>query len=259
MIALAGSVFLASLVGSTHCAGMCGGIAAFCAGAGQASGRRSAVATAAYHASRGASYAAVGAAAGGFGHLLDAGGALVGLQRAAAVAAGLAVAIVGTALLCTAGGLDAGRTTLPRWLRDLVTGVHRAAAAMPPLRRAVAVGLATPLLPCGWLWAFALVAAGTGSVAWGASVMLAFWAGTVPVLALLGVGIASIGARRRRMLAAVAGAAMVAVGVHTAAMRAALAVPVAERLAQDSAGVPTVHAALEAPAKPACCAAEAGR
>lgn len=259
MIALAASVFLASLVGSTHCAGMCGGIAAFCAGAGQACGRRSVTATAAYHVSRGASYAAVGAVAGAFGHLLDAGGAFVGLQRAAAVAAGVAVAIVGVALLCTAGGLDTGRTTLPRWVRDLVTTVHRAAAVMPPLRRAVAVGLATPLLPCGWLWAFALVAAGTGSVALGSLVMLSFWAGTVPVLAVLGVGIASIRARRRRLLAAVAGVAMAAVGIHTAVMRSTLAGPVAERLAQASAEPTGARAPIDAPAKPACCATEAER
>ncbi len=254
MIALAGSVFLASLVGSTHCAGMCGGIAAFCAGAGEASGRRSIAATVTYHAARAVSYAAVGAAAGGFGRLLDAGGTLVGLQRAAAVAAGVTVAIVGVALLFSAGGLEAGRASLPAWLRRLVTAVHRAAAAMPPVRRSALIGLATPLLPCGWLWAFALVAAGTGSVAWGAVAMLAFWAGTVPVLAALGVGIAALGARHRRALAAIAGVAMVAVGIHTAAMRASLAVPVAERLAAEPIGDPTVKAS--APSPPPCCRTE---
>lgn len=257
MIAIAGSVLLASLVGSSHCAGMCGGIAAFCAGAGEASGRRSIAATVTYHAARAASYAAVGAAAGGFGRLLDAGGSLVGLQRAAAVAAGITVAIVGVALLFSAGGLDAGRASLPAWLRTLVSAVHRAAAAMPPVRRAALVGLATPLLPCGWLWAFALVAAGTGSVAWGSLTMLAFWAGTVPVLAALGVGIAALGARNRRVLAAIAGIAMVAVGLHTAAMRASLAAPVAERLSAEPIGEPTARAS--APAKrPACCEAEDG-
>lgn len=259
MIALAGSVFLASLVGSTHCAGMCGGIAAFCAGAGESAGRRSMTATAAYHAARGAGYAAVGAAAGAFGRLLDAGGALVGLQRGAAVAAGVAVALAGVAVLSSAGGLDAGRVALPAWLRNSLAGIHRAAAAMSPVRRSIAIGLATPLLPCGWLWAFALVAAGTGSAAWGTATMLAFWAGTVPMLALLGVGIASLGGARRRLLAAVAGLAMVAVGVHTAAMRASLAVPVAERLAPGSAAEPAAHASIEHPVRPACCAAEAGQ
>ena len=53
--------------------------------------------------------------------------------------------------------------------------------------------------------------------------------------------------------------AMVAVGVHTAAMRASLAVPVAERLAPGSAAVPAAHASIEHPVRPACCAAEAGQ
>lgn len=248
MIALAASVLLASVVGSPHCAGMCGGIAAFCGGVGECGGRRSAVATATYHAARAASYAAVGAFAGAFGSLLDAGGALVGLQHAAAIVAGVAVSLVGVALLLSAGGIQAGRAALPAWLRGAVSAVHRAAAAMPPVRRAVAIGLATPLLPCGWLWSFALVAAGTGSAAAGALVMVAFWAGTVPVLAALGAGIAALGVERRRLLAAFAGAAMVAVGVHTAGTRASLAGPVAERLAAD-ADDPT----------PPCCRVEGAR
>jgi sulfite exporter TauE/SafE len=89
--------------------------------------------------------------------------------------------------------------------------------------------------------------------------MLAFWAGTVPLLALFGVGIASLGGARRQLLTALAGLAMVAVGVHTAAMRASLAVPVAERLAHESSEVPAAHASIEHPARPACCAAEAGQ
>ena len=97
MIALAGSVLLASLVGSPHCAGMCGGIAAFCGGVGECGGRRSMAAGAAYHGARAVSYVAVGALAGAFGQLLDAGGAFVGVQRIAALAAGLTVASVSTA------------------------------------------------------------------------------------------------------------------------------------------------------------------
>ena len=184
----------------------------------------------------------VGALAGAFGSLLDAGGALVGLQRAAAVAAGVAVTLVGVSLLCAAGGCDAGRMGLPAWAQRALAAVHRSAAAMPPVRRGVVIGLATPLLPCGWLWAFALVAAGTGSPLAGAVVMVAFWAGTVPVLAVVGAGIAALGATRRRWLAALAGVAMIAVGVHTAGMRAGRADAVAESLAAN-----------HAPSRPACC------
>ena len=192
------------------------------------------IATAMYHVSRAVSYVLLGVVAGGIGSILDAGGALVGLQRITAVVAGIAVALCGVALLLSASGIDAGRSSLPAWLQRAVSAVHRAAAAMPPIRRAAVVGLATPLLPCGWLWAFALVAAGTGSAFHGGVVMLAFWAGTVPILALLGAGIAALGQQQRKALAAIAGVAMVAVGVHTAGMRASLAFPIAQRLEEQS-------------------------
>ena len=54
--------------------------------------------------------------------------------------------------------------------------------ALKPL----AIGLVTALLPCGFLYAFVTVAAGTGSAAGGAAVMLFFWAGTVPILVSIG-------------------------------------------------------------------------
>ena len=85
MIGSVAAVFVASLVGSPHCAGMCGGIAAFCGGVGECSAKRSMGASAVYHASRLASYAMVGALAGAFGTLLNAGGSLVGVQRIAAL------------------------------------------------------------------------------------------------------------------------------------------------------------------------------
>ncbi len=246
MIALALSVFGASIVGSAHCAGMCGGMAAFCSGIGTCSGRKSLCATAAYHASRAVSYATVGAMAGGIGVLLNAGGVLVGLQQVAAVAAGIAVTLVGAALLMQAGGVDAGRLPLPAWMKFALAGVHRTAAAMPPLKRSIVIGLATPLLPCGWLWAFAVIAAGTGSVLEGAVVMFVFWAGTVPILAVVGAGIASLGVDRRRMLGALAGVAMIAVGVWTAVVRA----PIAPRVAD------LIDRGADTSSTPACCAHE---
>ena len=282
MIGAAATVLLASLAGSPHCAGMCGGLAAFCSGVGECGAKRSLAASATYHAARMASYVAVGAAAGAFGTLLNAGGALVGVQQVAAVAAGVAVALVGIGLMAKAGGLDTGRAPLPQWVKRALSAVHRTAAAMPPARRALVIGLATPLLPCGWLWAFAAVAAGTGTVLGGAVVMAAFWAGTVPILAVMGAGIASLGAERRRLLGAVAGMAMVAVGVYTAGVRAPLAERVATNLAvaqaqqaeharaaeaagahhatgAAGAGDATESAAINAGAvRPACCQANEG-
>lgn len=251
MIALMTSVLIASLVGSAHCAGMCGGIAAFCGGAGECGSRTSIVASTVYHASRFVSYAIVGALAGAFGVLLNSGGALVGLQQIAAVAAGLAVALVGVSMLIRAGGIDSGRMPLPLWMKRLLSAVHRAAAMMRPTRRALVIGLATPLLPCGWLWTFAAVAAGTGSIVDGLCVMTMFWAGTVPILALVGAGIASLRGNRRRFLVAATGVLMITVGVYTAGSRAPLAALVAARLAETKANISDVP--------PVCCQEKASQ
>ena len=77
----------------------------------------------------------------------------------------------------------------------------------------------TGFLPCGWLWAFVVAAAGTGSALGGALVMAVFWLGTVP--AMTGVlalgGPAAIWLRRR--MPAVTAIALIVLGLGTLAMR----------------------------------------
>jgi len=184
--------------------------------------------------------------AGAVGQAVDSGGMLVGVQRVAAIAAGLMVALVGVALLARAGGGSAASSmSVPAWISRAITAIHRRAIRLAPPQRAAAIGLASVLLPCGWLWAFAAVAAGTGVWWQGAVVMIAFWIGTVPVLAALGAGIASLGGAQRRWVTALAGAAMIAVGVHTACVRAPLAERALAAAAEVSDAVPS--------GTPACC------
>jgi len=56
------------------------------------------------------------------------------------------------------------------------------------MQRAYLIGLATTLLPCGWLYTFVVVAAGTGSALAGANVMFVFWVGTIPMLTAVTAG-----------------------------------------------------------------------
>lgn len=225
MTTLLGSVLLASLVGSPHCAGMCGGLVAFCTGVG--GGAKSRTAIVAYHAARFVSYASVGAVAGALGIALDLGGGAIGLSRTAAVVAGLAICLFGVATLLQLAGARISCLPAPKPLVDTLKKVHAFAMRRGPVVRSTIVGLATPLLPCGWLWAFAAIAAGTASIAWGAAAMAAFWLGTVPILTVLGVGLSWIPANARRSLAALAAVAMIAVGLHTAMVRSASAEAVA--------------------------------
>ena len=59
------------------------------------------------------------------------------------------------------------------------------------------IGLFTTLMPCGWLYTFAIVAAGTGSPLTGMLVMVAFWAGTLPVMTVVVLGAGSMRGRGR--------------------------------------------------------------
>jgi sulfite exporter TauE/SafE len=72
------------------------------------------------------------------------------------------------------------------------------------------------------LYAFALIAAGTGSAAWGAAIMAAFWLGTVPVLASVGAGVQALTGTLGRRLPLVTAVAIVLLGLYTLAGRAVM-------------------------------------
>ncbi len=86
---------------------------------------------------------------------------------------------------------------------------------MRPLPRAGAIGLLTALLPCGWLYVFAIVAAGTGSAALGAAVMAVFWVGTVPLLALFGISVQTLVATLGRRVPLAISAIVILLGMYT--------------------------------------------
>lgn len=214
MIALVASVLVASLIGSPHCAGMCGGFVCFVAG--QEEGRRWRV-QAAYHGGRLLTYVLLGVLAGAAGAALDHWGAGRGVTRLATIVAGAVMMLWGGATLARAAGF-----ALP--LTRLTAGAHRPLAALlrgvrnqPPALRALLVGLATTLLPCGWLYAFVATAGGSGSPVSGALVMAAFWLGTVPVLAGLGIAAQAAFGPLRRRLPVFSAALLIVIGLLTVA------------------------------------------
>ena len=214
LIPLAGSVAITSLIGSPHCAGMCGGFVCFYSAQGE---KRRLLPHVAYHVGRFTSYASLGALAGAAGVGLDSLGAAAGIQRGAAIIAGLALLIWGGLSLVRAVGV---RLALPGGLQRLgipIVTAMRVVHAQPPPVRALVLGLVTTLLPCGWLYLYVATAAGTGSPLAGAIVMAAFWLGTVPVLAGLGIFAQRAILPLRRRLPAISSAALIVVGLLTIA------------------------------------------
>lgn len=223
MMALIAAVFTASLLGSAHCAGMCGAFLAFAVAGGDGSAPPASKAAlhAAYNGGRLITYTILGALGGLLGAALNLGGSLAGVQSAAAILAGLLMVSFGLVAILRIRGVRIPRLPLPMALRNTVARGHRAALGWPPFTRAAAIGLLTTLLPCGWLYAFAITAAGTADPLRGAITMAVFWAGTLPIMLSLGVGIQSLAGPLRRRLPLLTSLLLVGVGLFTIAGRLA--------------------------------------
>ncbi len=215
MTALIAAVFVASLLGSLHCAGMCGGFLAFAVGAGTNQPVNRWRLQAAYHLGRLTTYTILGAAAGALGAAIDLGASAVGLQRAAAALAGAMMIAFGGVSILRLSGVHVPKLPLPGFLRKTVERGHRLAFRLSPTHRALAVGLLTTLLPCGWLYAFAITAAGTADPMWGGATMAVFWLGTLPVMVSLGAGVQAAAGALGRRLPVVTCTVLMVVGLFT--------------------------------------------
>jgi len=188
------------------------------------------------------------------GAALDLGGSLVGLHRVAAILAGGMMVLVGIGVLLRYSGFR-----LPQWpantiVQRFVQSGQRAAIGLRPIPRALVIGLLTAFLPCGWLYAFAINAAGTGGAAWGAAVMVAFWLGTIPVLASLGIGVQALTGTLGRQAPLVTALAIVVLGLCTLAGRMAIPTHAFERPVTSDPNADTLQQVESIRAsKPSCC------
>jgi sulfite exporter TauE/SafE len=171
---------------------------------------------AAYHLGRALAYAALGLLAGGLGAALDLGAAQSGFGRVAGLSAAVFVAIFGVSSLLGVGDRLLPRT--PSAILHLAQRLGGRVAQLPPHGRALAMGVLSAALPCGWLYLFVTVAAGTGSPIAGAIVMLAFWIGTVPALVVVALGARKL-ALRWPALRAVSTAFVAGAGIFVAVNR----------------------------------------
>ncbi|HVZ48374.1 MAG TPA: sulfite exporter TauE/SafE family protein [Gemmatimonadaceae bacterium] len=214
MIPLAISALVAALLGSGHCAAMCGAFA--CASADVATdlpGRLRAAA--AYHGGRLGAYLALGLLAGAIGAGVDAAASLRMAMRPAAVLGGAMLVVWGLGRLAGLAGVRVPRIAPPRGAYRLMSRALRRVAGRAPLVRAALVGALALLLPCGWLYAFVASAASTGSVRDGAAVMAGFWIGTVPALTVVSLGLHRALGPARRLVPVATAVALILVGSMT--------------------------------------------
>jgi uncharacterized protein len=211
------AVFSASVLGSLHCAGMCGGLMFFALGSDKDTSKNARIRLQiAYHGGRLITYTILGIAAGAIGQAIDFGGGFVGVQRAAAIFAGVMMIGFGLITIARIKGLKIKHLGVPGFLRRFVEHAQRKAFGLAPFNRALTIGLLTTLLPCGWLYAFAFTAAGTANPLWGGLTMSIFWLGTLPVMVSLGAGIQLLTAPLHARLPIITASVVVIVGLMTA-------------------------------------------
>lgn len=240
---------LGGLLGSVHCVGMCGGLAATCcAGASCAvPGTRLVLHSLLFTAGRIFTYAFLGMATASFGAGLWERGGVAALQGTLSVLAGAALVGVGFA---AAGGrrplgghLRLGRSRrgalIPRlssatgsrgwfWFASPIAAPTAAQTAAvlrdaPPSRRAGAAataflgGVGTGFLPCGIVYAVLVLAVASPSPVTAGLLMGSFGVGTAPLMVLSGCCGIWLSPAKRGRLHGIAGVAIVLLGLATIA------------------------------------------
>jgi sulfite exporter TauE/SafE len=195
-------LFLAGLAGSLgHCAGMCGPFVL-----SQVASRLEAVPAARmrewhrlggaallpYHLGRATTYAGLGALAAAASGVLAGGRWLAALLLGLAALGLAATALPGLKRLLAPAGPSQGNWLLGRWAGPLF--------ADPTGMRGWLLGAMLGFLPCGLLYAALAAAAATGEAVAGALGMLAFTAGTVPMLVAIGIAGHAAGRWRQGLL-----------------------------------------------------------
>ena len=221
MAMLAAAIVVASLMGSMHCVGMCGPLAIWASGVAASESRgRVFVQSSLYHIGRLTTYVIAGLVAGAIGSVVDSGGQALGIQLAAARIVGALMVGVGVYKLAEFLGWWKWKTsTSLSQIGGLLVRLRPYVTQLPGGARALVTGLLTTLLPCGWLYVFAMVAAGTGSAVGGAVVMAAFWLGTVPALISLVVGVRSLSKKFDYAIPILAACLLILTGCYTASGR----------------------------------------
>ena len=235
-------ILAASLLGSLHCASMCGPFAAFALMRDKKRGPW--LLQALYHGGRLLAYTTLGALAGAFGASLDFGASLLGIGRVAGVVTGSLLVALGARRILAILGLRVPSFPGSAQVGRLVGRAQQIALRSEPAARSLGTGICSALLPCGWLYAFVAMAAGSGGAAAGVFLMLVFWVGTVPILAGIGGGARELLARTGRGLQIATAVLVMALGLVSIAGRWNIA------MAQASGG--QAGQAVSPPEQPPC-------
>lgn len=155
-------VFAASVIGSWHCAGMCGPFAAFLV-----KEKSSSLPIIFYHIGRLCTYLALASLA-----------FLIGTPLRNPVGQKVLLGILVLWSLVLLFNLNILRVKIP----GVLVNLNRKMMPKKGALTGFVLGMTTTLLPCGWLYGFLLLAAGRPHLPDALVFMTAFWVGTIPAL-----------------------------------------------------------------------------
>jgi hypothetical protein len=199
--------FGAGLFGALHCLGMCSGLAGgFFAHYGL--GRRG-VPTLVYHGARITTYVVLGALGALLGQVLVQTGIVGKGQGLLMIAAGVLIIGLGLDLL----GLLPRRRLAPRAQEP--ASVQVAPPRPPSLAAPLAAGIINGLVPCSLVFSVAIKTVATADPVRAALLMLAFGAGTLPMMLAVSLVGGAWGGTTHRLGRQLAGVAVLALGAWT--------------------------------------------
>ena len=203
--------FVTGLLGTGHCIGMCGGLvsALSLSEAGRQGGWFFHLL---YNLGRISTYTFIGAVVGWLGSALAYTDRFKMVTRSLLIGSDVFVILVGLGTAGLFAWLNVSKLDFPGPMKAMtlaVAGLRR----LPPAISALPLGLLFGFIPCGYLYAVAITAAQSASVATGALMLFAFGLGTAPSLLLFGGAAHWLSGRARTWMLRIAGLVVAGMGV----------------------------------------------
>lgn len=199
------AVFMASILGSSHCVSMCGPIAITVNNDNGYLGL--------YHFGRLLSYLLLGILAGFLGEAF--------LSSKYPLIAGFAVLIMSFFFILSGLRLIRQKPMdliFSRKISNLLFIPFRWSLKQKPMLRSLAIGIVNGFLPCGWVYIFVLGAIATKDAIYGGFLLAIFWLGTVPALTVFPFFYKKTFARFPRTMNQVAGIVLILIGISVIAI-----------------------------------------
>lgn len=194
------AVFIASILGSTHCVSMCGPIVI------TVNNSNSYVYL--YHIGRLISYLILGALAGLTGETF--------LSNNFPIVSTISVVLISIFFIYSGFKLVMGK---PLEFLPVKTAAHvltkSAKWSMTQSRpvKSLTIGIINGFLPCGWLYIFVIAAVATKSPLYSTGLLFVFWLGTVPALSLIPYIYKKALKKASKNMAMVAGIILIVIGI----------------------------------------------